>query len=312
MPGFKILFIGGASLELVTNMYKIPEAGTEANDDGGVAYIPGGDAAAAAAAAARMGADSVLLANLGRDIHGQQLFSYLKEAGVDLSLTKADKELPTGFTLVLKESGAESRRINYPGANLGLTPDAVLQAMECMPDAVYITLEAPLQVAVSAARAANSKGIPVILNAAPASKDCHLEELPFVDVFVLDADEAREYTGEWPMGSAAALRVALALTKRVECKYLIIKQGSRGSFLYDGKHYHMEAALRLDKTQDTSGVGNIFTSAMALEYIRSKGDIKTAVKYATAAAAISVTRTGGASSVPTDEEVMEAYNESYT
>ncbi len=311
MPGFKILFIGGASLELTTNMYKIPGAGENVLDDGGVAYIPGGKASLAAASAAKMGAESVLCTNLGRDTHGQQLFSYFKESGIDSTFIKADRELPTGFTLVIKESGAEPRRVIYPGANLTLAADAVIDAMSCMPDAVYITFEIPFQIALTAARAANAAGIPIFVDASPASREYQFEDLPPIEVFTLNADEAREYTDEWPMGSAASLRAALALTKRIDCKYLVIKQGAKGSFLYDGKHYQMEAALRLDKTQDTSGVGDIFTSALTLEYLRSKGDINTAVKYATAASAISVTRFGAASSVPTDEEVMEVYNSYY-
>ncbi len=312
MPGFKILFIGGASLELATNMYKLPEAGEYITDDGGVAYIPGGDAASAACAAQKMGADSILCANLGRDIHGQQLFSYYKETGIDHSFIKVDRDLPTGFTLVIKETSESARRINYPGANVSLSQEAVIDAVNASPDAVYITLEVPFQVAATAARAANAKGIPVFMEASPASKDYPLEDLPPIEIFILDAEEAKEYTDELPMGSAASLRAALALTKRVECKYLVIKQGSRGSFLYDGKHYQMQASLRLDKTQDTAGVGGVFSAALVLEYLRSKFDINTAIKYATAAAAIFVTRQGQSSGVPTDEEVMEAYNDFLT
>ncbi len=311
MPGFKILFIGGASLELATNMYKLPDCGEYITDDGGVAYIPGGDASLAASAAAKMGADSLLCTNLGRDIHGQQLFSYYKESGIDSTFIKVDRELPTGFTLVIKESGQSPRKINYPGANTALAQDAVIEAVNSSPDAVYITFEVPFQIAASAARAASAKDIPVFIDASPASRDYPLEDLPPVEIFTLDADEAKIYTDELPMGSAASLRAALAITKRVECKYLIIKQGSRGSFLYDGKHYQMQASLRLDKTQDASGVGAVFTSGLALEYLRSKGDINTAVKYATAAAAIFVTRQGTASAVPRDEEVMEVYNANF-
>lgn len=308
MPGFKILFIGGSSLELVVNMYKVPEPGEYITDDGGVAYIPGGKAALAAIAAQRMGAESVLCTNLGRDTHGQQLFNYYKDSGLDSSLIKVDRELPSGFTLVMKDSEGQPRRVNYPGANLGLSTETVISAMQCSPDAVYITFEIPFAVALTAARAASAVGIPIFIDACPASADYPLEDLPPVEIFSLNAAETFEYTGEMPMGSSASLRAALALTKRVDCKYLVIKQGSRGSFLYDGKHYRMEAAIRLDKPQDTSGVGDIFTSALVLEYIRSKYDIGTALKYATSAAALSVTRIGAASSIPTDEEVMQVYN----
>lgn len=312
MPGFKILFIGGSSLDLNVNVYKIPEAGVNVTDDGGVAYIPSGRGALAAVAAAKMGAESLLCTKLGADSHGRQLYSYYKDAGIDATFVRADRELPSGFSILIKESDGSQRRISYPGANLALSQDNVVEAMASSPDAVFISLEIPFGVAVVAAKAAAARGIPVIIDGYSASRDYPLEDLPPVDVFCANSEEIEIYTGEAPGGATSSLRAALALAKRVETKYLVIKQGQRGSFLYDGKHYRMEAALRIDKPQDTSGVGDIYTAALALEYVRSKGDIHTAVRYATAASAISVTRHGAASSAPTDDEVMAVYNESYS
>lgn len=312
MPGFKILFIGGSGLELNVNVFKLPEAGASVTDDGGVAYIPSGRGALAAAAAAKMGAESILCTKLGADSHGRQLYSYYKEAGIDSTFVKADRDRPSGFSVVIKEADGVKRRISYPGANLALTQENVIEALESSPDAVYISLEVPFAVATVAAKAAAAQGIPVFIDGCNASKDYPLEDLPPVEVFCANVEEMQEYTGETPAGATASLRAALAINKRVECRYLVIKQGSRGSFLYDGKHYQMEAALRIDKPLDTSGAGDVFTAALALEYVRSKGDIYTAIRYATAASAISVTRIGSASSAPTDAEVMAVYNESYT
>ena len=312
MPGSKILFIGGSSLELNLNVYKVPAAGECAVDDGGVAYIPGGRASLAAAAAAKMGADSILATRLGADSHGKQLFSFFKDAGIDTSLVKADREKPTGFSVLIKESDGTVRSISYPGANLDLGADHVIEAMQSDPDAVFISLEIPFHVVIAAARAAVSRGIPVFIDGSPASRAYPLEELPEIEAFIANTDEMKEYTGELPAGATASLRAALALTKRISCKYLVIKQGSRGSFLYDGKHYQMEAALRIDRPQDTSGAGDVYGAALVLEYARSGGDINTAIRYATAASALAVTRIGASSGVPTDDEVMTVYNRSYT
>ncbi len=312
MPGFKILFIGGSALELNMNMYKLPSGGECVTDDGGVAYIPGGRASLAAAAATGMGAESILCTRLGADAHGKQLFSFYKDAGIDTTFVKADRARPSGFSVLLKEADGTSRRISYPGANLAVTEDSVTEAIECAPDAVYISLEIPFSAVTAAAKAAYRRGIPVFIDGCPASKDYPLEELPPIEVFLANTEQMQEYTGELPAGATASLRAALALAKRIQTKYIVIKQGSRGSFLYDGKHYQMEAALRLDKPVDTSGLGDVYAAALVLEYARSGGDIATAIRYATAASAISVIRVGAASSVPTDDEVMAVYNESYT
>ena len=130
--------------------------------------------------------------------------------------------------------------------------------------------------------------------------------IPFAEA-ILAADCATEtetYTGIRPIGSDSSLRAALELYKRVKCKYIVIKQGERGSFVYDGKKYYMIPAEPVMRVVDTTAAGDTFTAAMTLEYLRT-GDIIAAVRYATAAAAITVTRSGASVSIPTAKEVAE-------
>jgi sugar/nucleoside kinase (ribokinase family) len=42
---------------------------------------------------------------------------------------------------------------------------------------------------------------------------------------------------------------------------------------------------------------------MVLEYLRNGGDIKEAIKYGNVAAAITITRAGASSSIPTEAEI---------
>jgi ribokinase len=91
----------------------------------------------------------------------------------------------------------------------------------------------------------------------------------------------------------------------VKCKYLVIKQGSRGVFIYDGKHYSMIPAYRADKVVDTTAAGDAFTAAMVYEYLESGGDIVLSAKYGAAAGAVAISRNGAASSVPTSSEIMD-------
>ena len=100
------------------------------------------------------------------------------------------------------------------------------------------------------------------------------------------------------------MRAALALYRRVKCKYIVIKQGERGSFVYDGKHYFLLPSIKAGKVVDTTAAGDAFTAAMTIEYLRNGGDIKSAVAYGTAAGGITVARKGASSSIPTAEEVM--------
>lgn len=299
----KILVVGSANMDLSMNVYKVPEAGETVIDDGGVGYTPGGKGANAAMALMKMGANAVLCAKLGQDVHGQRLYNYYKESGMDTSCLKADHDFPTGLAVVIKEADGQNRIVVYPGANSNLTTDNVMDAFECNPDALYIGFEIPFNIALTAAKIASAKGIPIFVDSAPAKRDHPLEALPPVEIFSPNESETEEYTGILPQGMESSLRAALTLYKRVKAKYIVIKQGSRGAFIYDGKHYDTLPAIRADKTVDTTAAGDAFTAALVVEYLRNGGDIKSAVRYANAAGAITVTRKGASSSVANDIEI---------
>ena len=299
----RILVVGSANMDLSLNVYRVPVAGETVSDDGGVAYVPGGKGANAAVALSKLGAHSILCAKLGKDLHGQQLYNFYKEAGIDTSYIKVDLANPTGFAVVMKEYGGQNRIILYPGANIGITGENIAAAFSSSPDALYIGFESSFDTALTAAGIAASRGIPIFLDAAPADKDYPLEKLPPLEVFSPNEAETYEYTGIMPAGADASLRAAITLYKRVKTKYVVIKQGERGSCIYDGKHFFMVPAMRPECVVDTTGAGDTYTAALTLEYLRS-GDIRAAAGYATAAAAIAVSRHGASGSVPTADEVM--------
>ena len=298
----KSLVIGSANMDFSMNFYKMPERGETLVDDGGVAYVPGGKGANAAIAFKRLGAESVFCAKLGADVHGQKLYNYYKEIGLNTSSVKVDHDNPTGLAVVMREGDGSNRIIVYPGANNHLTTEGIIEAFECNPDAVYLGFEIPFQMVVNAAKVAASKNIPIFIDAAPASKDYDLEKLPPVEIFSPNESETFEFTGIMPNSMESSLRAALALSRKVKAKYIVIKQGAKGAFLYDGKRYNTFPAIKTSKVVDTTAAGDAFTAALTLEYLRT-GDIREAIKYANAAGAITVSRPGSASSVPTADEV---------
>jgi ribokinase len=179
----------------------------------------------------------------------------------------------------------------------------VVEAFDCNPDALYLGFEIPFPIAVAAAKVASAKGIPIFVDAAPANKEYELENLPPLEIFSPNESETFEFTGIKPVGIEASLRACLALSRRVKAKYIVIKQGSRGAFLFDGKRHYTFPAMRADKVVDTTAAGDAFTAALTMEYMRNGGDIKAAINYGNAAGAITVSRLGASSSIPTAEEV---------
>ena len=270
----KILLVGSANMDFSMNVYRVPEAGETLLDDGGVAYTPGGKGANSAIAFHKLGAECVFCTKLGADAHGQKLYNYYKEMGINTSYIKVDHDHPTGLSVVIKEADGQNR----------------------------IVVEMPFSVALSTAKIAAARNIPIFIDPAPANKDFALDNLPPVEVFSPNETETFEYTGIMPTTMETSLRACLAISRRVKCKYIVLKQGQRGAFLYDGKRYSTFPAARVDKVVDTTAAGDAFTAALTLEYLRC-GDIREAVKYANVAGALTVTRPGASTSIPTEEEV---------
>ena len=302
MTDKRVLIIGSSNMDLALNVYKVPEAGETVMDDGGVAYTPGGKGANAAVAFSRLGANVVFATRLGVDAHGRQLYNYYKEEGIDTSFIKVDRDFPTGFSVVMKEGNGQNRIIVYPGANIHISAENMVEAFSSVPDALFLGFEIGFDAALTAARIAASRKVPIFIDAAPADKRFPLESLPFVEIFSPNETETFEFTGVMPNGADSSLKAALILYKRVNCKYVVIKQGERGASIYDGKKFDMIPAERVEKVVDTTAAGDTFTAAMTLRYLEC-GDIKEAVRYAVSAAAITVSRAGASSSVPTKEEV---------
>ena len=298
----KILLVGSSNMDLSMNMLRLPEAGETLIDDGGVAYVPGGKGANAAIAFKRLGAEVIFCAKLGADVHGQKLYEFYKSEGLDTSHIKVDRDNPTGLAVVMREGDGKNRIVVYPGANNYITPEAVIAAFDSNPDALYLSFEIPFSIAVFAAKTAAARNIPIFVDAAPANREYPLEELPAIEIFSPNETETLEFTGISPVGMENSLRAALAMARRAKAKNIVIKEGARGAFLYDAKRYNVFPSFKVEKVVDTTAAGDAFTAAMTLEYLRS-GDIKSAIIYGNAAGAITVTRAGAASSVPSFEEV---------
>lgn len=291
-------------MDLSMNMFKVPEPGETLLDDGGIAYTPGGKGANSAVAIAKLGGECVFCTKLGADAHGQKLFSYYKSCNINTSYIKVDQDAPTGLAVVMKEADGANRIIVYPGANKLLTNDNILEAFACEPDALYIGFEIPFAQALAAAKIASAKGIPIFVDAAPASRDYPLDSLPQCEIFSPNETETFEYTGIMPTSTESCLKAAYALYNKVKTKFVVIKLGSRGAFVYDGKHFDLIPAFRADKVVDTTAAGDTFTAGMTLDYLKN-GNIKNAIKYGAAAAAIAVSRKGAGASVPSADEVAE-------
>ena len=299
----RILVVSSANIDFVQRMRRVPYAGeTVSEPELKYSYVPGGKGANSAIAFARFGADCVFVCKLGNDSNGRRLTSLYKQEGIDTRYISVDEDEPTGLASILVEDNGKNRIIVYPGANAKINSADIEEGFTCYPDALYVQFEIPDDAVIEACRRANENDIPVFVDAGPARLDYPLKKLGKVEIFSPNETETKIFTGIAPMSEESCLRAAIKLSQVVDAKYIVIKLGERGAFIYDGREYYMIPAEKVEAV-DTTAAGDVFTAVMTYVYLQNK-NIVSAVKYATCAAALSVTKLGASSSIPTRDEVI--------
>ncbi len=300
----RILVVSSANMDFVQRMARLPRRGETVLEEAGCRYVAGGKGSNSAVALARLGADAVFCAKVGRDENGARLKRMYGEEGIDTRFVFEDPAVATGLASILvEEEDGANRIIVYPGANSALSADNVEEAFTCYPDGVFIQLEIPEEAIFAAARFAREKDIPLFVDAGPVRPGFSLEDLGRVEILSPNETECTALTGIVPDSVENCLKAAIRLAGMVETKYVVLKLGSRGSFVYDGKYYHLIPAHKVQAV-DTTAAGDVFTAALSYAYLE-KGDILEAARFATYAAALSVTKEGAVPSVPTLRQVKE-------
>ena len=299
----RILVISSANIDFVQRMRRVPYSGeTVVETDLDYTYVPGGKGGNAAVAFARFGADTVFACKLGKDTNGKKLSAIYKYEGIDTNYVLMDEEYPTGLASSLIEENGKNRIIVYPGANNAFRPDEVEETLNSLPDAIFMQFELPDETIIEVSRQASRAGIPLFIDAGPARLDFPLGKLGKVEIFSPNEVETRVYTGITPSSEESCLRAAIRLSSMVDAKYIVLKLGERGAFIYDGREYFTVPAEDVVAV-DTTAAGDIFSAVMTYVYLIN-GNIVSAVKYATCAAALSIQKEGAYPSIPTRDEVM--------
>lgn len=296
----RILTVGSANMDIVFSMPRIPNKGESLIAEH-YGYIPGGKGANAAIAAARLGADVVFCARIGNDEHGSNLIEAYKREKIDSRFLKTDKNAPTGLAAIFLEDDGSNRIVVYPGANLNLEPDDVENAFLAYPDAVVLNFEADPRAIAAATEFAERQRVPVIIDAGPVRKDFPYELLKRVDIISPNEVETAQITGISPINAEECTKACMRLRNIVNAKYVVLKLSDKGCFLFDGQFSdyipsHNVAAV------DTTAAGDAFTSALTVEYLRSK-DLLRACKFANIVGALTVTKYGASPSLPTEKDV---------
>jgi len=295
----RILVIGSINMDLLLQTPRLPSPG-ETLLSQEYSFGPGGKGANQAVACAMLGAETTFVCKIGNDAFGSQLRQSLKSKGVVTDYVAASKESKSGFAVILLEEGGNNRIIVHLASNLDLSREDIDRAFDNDYDGMIIQFELAQDIVVYACGLAKKKGIPFIVDAGPAI-NFPLEEIQGMEILSPNETETAALCGIFPVSEADCERAAKALTQRSQAKHVVLKMGEKGAFHYSAgmsKHYPAHDV----KAVDATAAGDVFTAAMAIQYLRH-GDMDNAIRYATAAGALTVTKAGAQESVPCAKDV---------
>jgi ribokinase len=231
---------------------------------------------------------------VGDDAAGNELMTFLQGAGVntDAVLTA---EAPTG-TALITVAGGDNTIVVVAGANGLLTPKHLADFEPEKGDVVVAQYETPIQTTAEAFKKAKASGAITVLNPAPAA-DVPQELLALVDFLVVNEHEYKIIYSELPDADSLKIQVQ----SRDFMGNLVVTLGRDGAMALFAGEYYRQAGVVVDAV-DSTGAGDCFVGYFAAG-LADGLDPAVSIERANRAAAISVTRVGAASSIPTVDEL---------
>lgn len=296
-----IVVVGSSNTDISVQLARIPKPG-ETILGGTFTSAAGGKGANQAVAAARSGGLVTFIARVGKDLFGEQAIAGFKQEGIDVGHVTTDSSAPSGVALIFVAKDGENSIAVASGANARLSPANVRKAAASIrsADMLVAQLETPLETIETAAGIAAKAGVRFILNPAPA-RALPDSLLGLVSILTPNETEAEILTGIKVADQASGSEAAAALRAR-GVDTVMITLGSRGALLADAGGDRLIPGFKV-KAVDTTAAGDTFNGALAVALAEGMTSAE-AVRFANAAAAISVTRSGAQASAPSRREIL--------
>lgn len=285
-----ILVAGSANLDFVVQASHIPAPGETVLGRDFKTY-PGGKGANQAIACARAGnAATQMLLALGNDPFSQPIEVSLREAGVQMHVVRVHDQ-PTGTAFICVSDDAENAITVAPGANNALRAEHLPSLEGCRH--LLLQLETPIDAVIAHARAARKHGVTVVLNAAPA-RSLPDELIDLVDVLVVNEGELAMVAGH-----QGSIEQCMQL---IDVPSIVVTLGGRGCCARVNGELIMQGAFAVLPV-DTTAAGDAFCGVLVAALDRGMA-MTQALRWANAAGALTCTRHGAQSSIPTHAELQ--------
>lgn len=275
---------------------------------------PGGKGSNQAIAAARAGARTGFIGAVGKDGYAAEARRFYRQNRVACHLVEKSAQ-PTGTAGILVSATGQNAIVVALGANAHLQSRDLKRAWLENAKIVIAQCESNLTATLAALKVARKAGALTVLNPAPMRADFDPGILRWVDVLIPNETEfvsLQQRLGA-SVGKNAKLGKDLARLSLVEmqrrCRSfgvetVIVTLGSQGCVLSRPDKATAVRGFEVDAV-DTTGAGDAFVGGFAAGLLQRPGDFLDATHYATAVAALSVTRVGTAPAMPWKRDVTQ-------
>jgi ribokinase len=297
----RIGVIGSTNMDLTTTVKRMPVWGETVLASHFETSF-GGKGANQAVAAAKLGAEVVMVTNLGDDALGTSALNNFASFGIDTRHVRRIANQSTGTaTILVDESSGDNAILIVAGANGDLSAADVEAASEALKrcDLILLQLEIKLETAYAAIRFGRENGVKTVLNPAPARANLDMGVIRQASFLIPNETELAILTGMSVDEDAEVSAAAQSLVGQ-GVETVIVTLGARGALLATREGARRVAPVKV-RAVDTTGAGDAFIGSFA-RYFAGGLSLEAALAEATRYSALSVTRHGAQKSYPTEAE----------
>ena len=291
---------------------------------------PGGKGYNQAIGCARLGADTRFISAVGDDDTGRQCLQILESEQIDTTWIRRIHDKETAVAVIQTDAAGENQVTVYPGAGNSLKAEDIYAAESAFSgcDVVLVQLELDLACLKAAIVLAKKHRAKVVLNPAPAQA-LGPDLLGSIDWLTPNHQEALLLAGQsfqaWQPDLtdsndleqisqnqvqilkkiAGEIRrpVTQLLNEQSKPPGIIVTLGADGAYLFEDENKYFPP-FRQTLVKDTTGAGDTFNAAFATRIAMNRPP-EEAVRFAMAAAALSVRTHGVINAIPFESAVLE-------
>lgn len=298
----KLCVLGSINVDHVIQVSYFPKAG-ETLLGKNYKIVFGGKGANQAVAAARAGANVQFIGAVGDDDIGKKMKLAFANDGINTQAIREIPEQSTGLAMIQVADSGENSIVISAGANGDVSKAQVDENIEAITQSEYLLmqLETPLPAIYYAAQVAHNQGVKVVLNPAPA-QSLSVDLLSLIDVITPNETEAEILTNVKIIDKTTACKAADIL-HGFGIKTVLITLGAKGVYYSENGNGEIIEGFKV-KAIDTTAAGDTFNGAFVTALLENK-PYEEAIRFAQAAAAISVTREGAQTAIPYRKEIED-------